>query len=164
MLQQMRFDVVHAQIPAQQQDVNFPSIRRRSNNLTTYSWTPAHQDFAMTCAPNLGAGLEITSQGDPFADDSNTAPAARKASVPPDRVILIGRGEGTSEFQTVPTSAECEQLFGIPKSNPVAWFTMPIITEKGCLEFLNTFEQTLKSVSYAHLLLASHVINSDWNL
>jgi hypothetical protein len=84
----------------------------------------------MTCAPNLDAGLEITSQGDPFADDSNTAPAARKASVPPDRVILIGRGEGTSEFQTVPTSAECGQLFGIPKSNPVAWITMPIITEK----------------------------------
>jgi hypothetical protein len=70
----------------------------------------------------------------------------------------------SSQCQPLPTSAECEQLFGIPKSNPVAWFTMPIIAEKGYLEFLNTFKQTLKSVSDAHLLLASHVINSDWNL
>jgi glycosyltransferase involved in cell wall biosynthesis len=63
-----------------------------------------------------------------------------------------------------PASAESKRFFGIPESAPVAGFMGPIIAEKGALELVDAFQETLLLVPDAYLLLAGDVINGDRDL
>lgn len=94
----------------------------------------------------------------------DAASAVKEGIRPSDKVVWIGNGVDIEQFLPGPASAEAKQLFGIPASAPVAGFMGPIIAEKGALELVDAFEQTLKSVPDAYLLLAGDVINGDRDL
>ncbi|MDA0734738.1 MAG: glycosyltransferase family 4 protein [Chloroflexi bacterium] len=94
----------------------------------------------------------------------DAASAVSEGIRPADRVVWIGNGVDISQFQPGPASAKDKQSFGIPGSAPVAGFMGPIIAEKGALELVDAFAQTVKSVPDAYLLLAGDVINGDRDL
>jgi glycosyltransferase involved in cell wall biosynthesis len=94
----------------------------------------------------------------------DAASAVREGISPKERVVWIGNGVDISQFQPGPASGAAKQFFGIPESARVAGFMGPIIAEKGALELVDAFEQTLKSVPNAYLLLAGDVINGDRDL
>lgn len=94
----------------------------------------------------------------------DAASAVSEGISPKERVVWIGNGVDISQFQPGPASAQAKEFFGIPGSAPVAGFMGPIIAEKGALELVDAFEQTLKSVPDAYLLLAGDAINGDRDL
>ncbi|MCH8744251.1 MAG: glycosyltransferase family 4 protein [Chloroflexi bacterium] len=95
-------------------------------------------------------------------EDADTA--VRDGIRPRDRVVWIGNGVDTRQFQPGPPLPEAKVRFGIPGAAPVVGFMGPIIAEKGVLELVDAFEQTLKAVPQAYLLLAGDVINGDRDL
>jgi glycosyltransferase involved in cell wall biosynthesis len=94
----------------------------------------------------------------------DAASAVSEGISPPERVVWIGNGVDLSQFTPGPPSAEAKRFFGIPESAPVVGFMGPIIAEKGALELVDAFQETLISVPGAYLLLAGDVINGDRDL
>ena len=83
---------------------------------------------------------------------------------PDGKVAWIGNGVDMTQFQPGPPRPEAKASFGIPPAAPVVGFMGPIIAEKGVLELVEGFEQALKSVPDAYLLMAGDVINGDRDL
>lgn len=94
----------------------------------------------------------------------DAASAVSEGISPPERVVWIGNGVDISQFTPGPPAAEARQFFGIPAPAPVVGFMGPIIAEKGALELVDAFQETLISVPGAYLLLAGDVINGDRDL
>lgn len=83
---------------------------------------------------------------------------------PAGKVTWIGNGVDIRQFPPGPPSPEAKASFGIPPAAPVVGFMGPIIAEKGVLELVEGFEQALKSVPDAYLLMAGDTINGDRDL